>query len=72
MAPEFRKEAYRRFWMVKGHLGCDSWSDSDIIKMSDSYLTRLWYNYDASSREEGFEESWERLTNDKQSNIVVK
>ena len=66
MTPEFRKEAYRMFWLVKGHLGCHTWSDKEIIKMHDSYFVRLWkdgcngaplYEY-----EKGFEEAYEALT----------
>lgn len=65
MTPEFRKEAYRMFWLVKGHLGCHTWSDEGIIKMHDSYFRRLWiagcngaplYEY-----EEGFEEAYEEI-----------
>jgi hypothetical protein len=28
---KFRREAYRRFWMVKGSLACHLWNDNDII-----------------------------------------
>ena len=56
MSPEFRKEAYRRFWMIKGHLACHNWSDEDIISMSDSYLKRLWHNEEAYIHKDGFEE----------------
>jgi hypothetical protein len=65
MTPEFRKEAYRRFWMIKGHLGCDSWQDKDIVSMHDSYLFRLWHNEEAYRYEEGFEEAWEALMKSK-------
>ena len=64
MTTEFRKEAYRRFWLIKGHLECDSWQEEDIIKMSDSYLSRLWCMYqgdDMSIWEEGFDEAWRDL-----------
>ena len=44
MTPSFRKEAYRRFWLVKGHLGCHTWQDKEIIAMHDSYFRRLWNN----------------------------
>ncbi len=66
MTPEFRKEAYRRFWLVKGHLACHTWSEEDIISMYNSYFVRLWkdgcngaplYEY-----EKGFEEAYEALT----------
>ena len=61
MSPEFRKEAYRRFWMIKGHLACHNWSDEDIISMSDSYLKRLWHNEEAYIHTEGFEEAYQKL-----------
>tara|TARA_B110000977_G_C11060455_1_gene485748 strand:- start:1426 stop:1674 length:249 start_codon:yes stop_codon:yes gene_type:complete len=64
MAPEFRKEAYRRFWMVKGSLACHLWDDADIIAMHDSYLTRLWHNEESYIAEEGFESAWNNLVFD--------
>ena len=64
MTPEFRKEAYRRFWLVKGHLACHTWSEEDIISMDDSYFKRLWNNESGclDIYEEGFEEAYEALT----------
>jgi len=64
MTEQFRKEAYRRFWLIKGHLDCHYWSEEDIISMSDSYLKRLWCMYqgdDMSIWEEGFEEAYQEL-----------
>jgi len=65
MTPEFRKEAYRMFWLVKGHLGCHTWSDEAIIKMHDSYFRRLWRAGSDGAplyeREEGFEEAYEEI-----------
>jgi hypothetical protein len=63
MTTEFRKEAYRRFWLVKGHLSCHQWEDKDIISMSDSYLKRLWNNESGclDEYEAGFEEAWRAL-----------
>jgi hypothetical protein len=63
MTDEFRKEAYRLFWLVKGHLGCHDWQDEDIIKMHDSYFRRLWNNESGclDIYEEGFEEAYEAL-----------
>ena len=65
MTDEFRKEAYRLFWLVKGHLGCHNWSEEDIIKMHDSYFKRLWRAGSDGAplyeREEGFEEAYEAL-----------
>ena len=65
MTPEFRKEAYRMFWLVKGHLGCHTWSDKEIESMHDSYFRRLWRAGSDGAplyeREEGFEEAYEAL-----------
>ena len=33
------KEAYRLFWMVKGHIDC---SDETALQSADSYFKRLW------------------------------
>ena len=55
------KEAYRLFWMVKGHI---AESDDTALLSADSYFKRLWvdgsngaplYDY-----EEGFEQAYNR------------
>jgi hypothetical protein len=63
MTPSFRKEAYRRFWLVKGHLGCHTWQDKEIVAMYDSYFRRLWNNESQclEEYEEGFEKAYEEL-----------
>ena len=65
MTDEFRKEAYRLFWLVKGHLGCHTWSDKEIESMHGSYFRRLWRAGSDGAplyeREEGFEEAYEAL-----------
>jgi len=53
------KEAYRIFWMTKGHI--DS-SHSTIMAMAPGYFKRLWYNEEAYIYEEGFEEAWRRVS----------
>jgi len=56
------KEAYRLFWLVKGHLNT---SHETVISSQNSYFKRLWiagsngaplYEY-----EEGFEEAFQKL-----------
>ena len=51
------KEAYRLFWLVKGHMNC---SDETALSSANSYFKRLWNN---NERQEygmdGFEESFE-------------
>jgi|TARA_B110000305_G_C18876748_1_gene375660 hypothetical protein len=55
------KEAYRLFWMVKGHVGV---SELTALSSANSYFKRIWqdgsdgaplYEY-----EEGFEEAYNR------------
>jgi hypothetical protein len=58
---KFRREAYRRFWMVKGSLACHLWNDNDIITMHDNYINRLWHNEESYIAEEGFEAEWQKL-----------
>ena len=53
-----RKEANRLFWIIKGHLIPEDWSDDDIASISDSYIKRVWGNHEACYREEGFEKAW--------------
>ena len=68
------KEAYRLFWMVKGHI---PESDATAFQSADSYFKRLWvdgcngaplYDY-----EEGFEQAYNRrFHNAKERNRVTK
>ena len=46
------KDAYRLFWMVKGHINA---SHSTIMACAPSYFARLWGNHEAYYREDGFE-----------------
>lgn len=54
------KEANRLFWIVKGHLIPDSWTEQSIRSMERSYFERLWGNHEACYHEDGFEEAWAR------------
>lgn len=53
-----RKEAYRLFWMVKGHINT---SEETILASADGYFKRLWGNHEACYHEEGFEEAWQKM-----------
>jgi hypothetical protein len=45
--------------MVKGHLIPESWSEKDIEKTYDSYMTRLWGNCERAEYSTlGFEAAW--------------
>ena len=58
MTTEQTKEANRYFWIIKGHLIPEGWSDIDIEEISSIYFKRIWGNHEACFREEGFEEAW--------------
>ena len=56
------KEAYRLFWLVKGHLNT---THDTVMSSKDSYFKRLWYDgangAPISDYEEGFEEAFQKL-----------
>jgi hypothetical protein len=56
-----RKEAYRLFWMVKGHLDT---SHETIMASANGYFVRLWSDGSngapLSDYEEGFEEAYRK------------
>lgn len=49
------KEAYRIFYMVKGHLDC---TESTARECYDNYFQRCWYNQESWVREDRFEKAW--------------
>jgi len=53
------KEANRLFWIVKGHLIPDTWTEEHVSATLNSYTRRLWGNHEACVHEEGFETAWE-------------
>lgn len=54
-----RKEANRFNWLIKGKLIDKSWSDEQVERTYNSYMTRLWGNNErAVYGEEGFEQAW--------------
>lgn len=54
-----RKEANRFYWLIKGKLIDKSWSDEDVERTYNSYMTRLWGNNErAVYGERGFEVAW--------------
>ena len=52
------KEAYRLFWMVKGHLNT---THETIMQSADGYFKRLWGNHEACYHEDGFEEAYKKV-----------
>ena len=51
------KEAYRLFWLVKGHMNC---SDETALRSADGYFKRLWNNESQclDEYEIGFEQAY--------------
>jgi len=55
-----RKDAYRVFWIVKGHFNA---TEECILDCYDSYFKRVWYNEEAYIYLEGFEEAYKATLN---------
>jgi len=53
-----RKEANRFYWIVKGSLIPQSWSDTDVEGIYDSYMKRIWGNHENCVNEVGFSAAW--------------
>ena len=66
------KEANRFYWMVKGQLVPESWSEDQIEKMYDSYFRRLWGNHEACIHEVGFEAAWQQRIVDRRKNNCLQ
>ena len=60
------KEANRYYWIVKGHLIPDAWSEKDIMSVYNGYFERIWGNHENVVHEDGFEEAYTKkfLTTD--------
>jgi len=52
------KEANRFYWIVKGMLIPESWSEQDIEKTYHSYMERIWGNHENVVHAVGFEAAW--------------
>jgi hypothetical protein len=63
MRLEDKKEAYRIFFMVKGHINT---SEKTILDSYDGYFRRLWGNHENVYHEEGFEEVWQKYLDSQQ------
>jgi hypothetical protein len=57
------KEANRYYWIVKGSLISDSWSEKDIMSVYDGYFHRIWGNHENVIHEDGFEEAYSKKYN---------
>ena len=54
------KVAYRIFYLVKGHLGV---TEETARACYDGYFKRCWYNQEAWTREDAFEDAWQNQKN---------
>lgn len=57
-----KKEANRRFWMAKGCLIPEGWTDREITEISAGLFNNMWGNHEASIHEAGFEHAWNQRT----------
>jgi hypothetical protein len=62
MDESLRKEANRFYWIIKGKLIDESWSDFQVEQVYYSYMKRIWGNHEAIVHEEGFEKAWAERT----------
>ena len=67
MTNEERKERYRMFWIVKGHLNT---SEDTIFSCYDQYFKRMWCYLQGESVEyngtlDGFEAAYKQKIGDK-------
>ena len=51
------KEAYRIFWLVKGHLDV---TERTARSCYDGYFRRCWHDEESYKYEEGFEEAYNK------------
>ena len=57
------KEANRFYWIVKGQLIPDCWSDKDVEGIYNSYMKRIWGNHENIVHEDDFEDVWNNKHN---------
>ena len=68
MTAEEHKEAYRLFWLVKGHLNT---TEETVMSSQNSYFKRLWVagsnGAPIGDYQEGFEEAYRDKFNNEQT-----
>ena len=57
-SPKTRKEANMYYWIVKGSLIPNSWSDQDVERVHTSYFERIWGNHENGVHVDGFETAY--------------
>lgn len=65
------KEANRFYWIVKGQLIPESWSETEVKRTYDSYLARIWGNHEAIVHEVGFEAAWQERQAEELKKVAV-
>jgi len=69
------KEANRYYWIVKGQLIPESWSEKDVNAIYESYFSRIWGNHENQIHAIGFEAAWKRreaeIINNSLKNVAV-
>lgn len=58
MSEQELKDANWLFYVVKGYLIPEDWSEENIRSMVKSYTKRVWHNHE--SNDAGFEELWNK------------
>ena len=56
------REAHRLFWIVKGHFSA---SEQTILDSAEGYFKRVWNNNEAYLHEDGFDEAYALLMENK-------
>lgn len=55
-----RREANRYYFYVKGQLIPENWTDNEVMKIYDSYFSRLWGNNEkAEYCDFAFRQAWD-------------
>jgi hypothetical protein len=65
------KEANRYYWIVKGQLIPESWSEEDVFYIYTSYFRRMWGNHECVVHEEDFERMWAERNRETLKNVAV-
>ena len=63
------KDSHRLYWMVKGSLIPEAWTQESIDKMSNDFFKRVWYNTETS--DEGFDEAYNKRYNGAGDSVIL-
>lgn len=65
------KEANRYYWIVKGQLIPESWTEEDVNAILNSYMRRIWGNHENCVHETGFEDAWSERQEENLEKVAV-